>query len=134
MNLDLESTNGGVRVTEVRGTIRAETTNGGVGLTDVAGDVRARATNGGISVEIAQTRWEGTGLDAETTNGGVTLTLPGNFNGRLEAETVNGGFNFDFPITLQGRIGRRISTTLGQGGPLVRVVTTNGGVRIRRRG
>jgi hypothetical protein len=134
MNLDLESTNGGVRVTDVRGTIRAETTNGGVGLTDVSGDVRARATNGGITVEIAQARWEGTGLDAETTNGGVSLTLPSNFNGRLEAETTNGGFHIDFPITLQGRIGKRISTTLGQGGPLVRVVTTNGGVRIRRRG
>ena len=133
MNLDLESTNGGVRISEVRGTLRAETTNGGVHLVDVAGDVRARATNGGITVDVARDRWEGTGLDAETTNGGVSLTLPERFNGRLEAETVNGGFNFDFPITLQGRIGKRIETTLGSGGPLVRVVTTNGGVRIRRR-
>lgn len=133
MNLDLESTNGGVRVVDVRGQLRAETTNGGVGLTDVAGDVRARATNGGITVAISQSRWEGTGLDVETTNGGVTLSLPEGFNARLELETTNGGFNFDgFPITLQGRIGRRIETTLGSGGPLVRAVTTNGGVRLRK--
>jgi DUF4097 and DUF4098 domain-containing protein YvlB len=133
MDLDLESTNGGVTITEVRGRLRAETTNGGVHLSEVAGDVEARTTNGGVTVDLSQSRWEGTGLDVETTNGGVTLTLPQNFNARLEAETTNGGFNFDFPVTLQGRIDRRISTTLGQGGPLVRAVTTNGGVRIRRR-
>ncbi|HYD52066.1 MAG TPA: DUF4097 family beta strand repeat-containing protein [Gemmatimonadaceae bacterium] len=133
MNLDLESTNGGVRIAEVRGTLDAETTNGGVHLTDVAGTVHARATNGGITVQIAQSRWEGTGLDAETTNGGVRVELPEQFNGRLEAETTNGGITTDFPITLQGRIGRRISTTLGQGGPLVRLSTTNGGVQIRKR-
>lgn len=133
IDVDAESTNGGVHLTDVRGRLRAETTNGGVHLFDVAGDVHARATNGGVQVELARTRWEGTGLDAETTNGGVTLTLPDNFNGRLEAETTNGGFRIDFPITVQGRIGKRISTTLGSGGPLVRVATTNGGVTIRRR-
>jgi hypothetical protein len=41
--------------------------------------------------------------------------------------------NIDFPITVQGFIGRRITTTLGQGGPRVRATTTNGGVRIRER-
>jgi hypothetical protein len=37
----------------------------------------------------------------------------------------------DFPITVTGRIGREITTNLGQGGPLVRAVTTNGSVAIR---
>jgi hypothetical protein len=41
--------------------------------------------------------------------------------------------NIDFPITVQGLIGKRIQTQLGAGGPLVRVVTTNGGVRISER-
>ena len=39
----------------------------------------------------------------------------------------------DFPVTLQGRIGKRIQTQLGSGRPLVRVITTNGGVRITQR-
>jgi hypothetical protein len=41
----------------------------------------------------------------------------------------------DFPITIQGELTARkgISTTLGAGGPLVRVRTTNGGVKIARR-
>lgn len=134
LDVDLETTNGGVRIIDLRGRLRAETTNGGVSLTDVAGDVRARATNGGITVAVAGSRFEGTGIDAETTNGGVTLSLPEGFNARLILETTNGGLNFeDFPITLQGRIGKRIETTLGSGGPTIRAVTTNGGVRVKRR-
>jgi hypothetical protein len=39
--------------------------------------------------------------------------------------------SLDYPMTLQGRITKRISSTLGQGGPTVRVVTTNGPVVVR---
>jgi hypothetical protein len=39
----------------------------------------------------------------------------------------------DFPITVQGLIDKHIHTQLGSGGPLVRVITTNGGVRISER-
>ena len=48
---------------------------------------------------------------------------------------MNGGLRIDFPITVQGELTSRrgISTTLGSGGPLVRVRTTNGGVKINRR-
>jgi len=39
----------------------------------------------------------------------------------------------DFPVEVRGRLGRRLTTTLGDGGPTVRVVTTNGGVKVSRR-
>jgi hypothetical protein len=45
-------------------------------------------------------------------------------------ETVTGGMDVDFPITISGRLDRRISTTLGGGGPPVRVETTGGAIRI----
>jgi hypothetical protein len=35
-------------------------------------------------------------------------------------------------VTINGRVTDRISTTLGSGGPLVRVVTTNGPMSVRR--
>ena len=76
--------------------------------------------------------WEGAGLDLRTTNGGVRLRIPEDYSARLETGTVNGGIDIDFPVTVQGRIGREFSTTLGDGGPLVRAETTNGGVRITR--
>ena len=77
--------------------------------------------------------WTGAGLALETTNGGVTLDVPRGYNAQLETGTVNGSMNIDFPITIQGSLTRRIRTTLGSGGPLVRATTTNGSVRIRQR-
>ena len=68
----------------------------------------------------------------ETSNGGVTVDIPQNYNAEFETRTVNGGLNIDFPITVQGELTSRrgITTTLGSGGPPVRVRTTNGGVRV----
>ena len=132
-DLDLRAHNGGISVSNVSGDIESRTVNGGTTLEDVEGDVRARTTNGGVTVRLSQDRWTGDGLDVETTNGGVTLTLPSDFQADLTTGTVNGGIDIDFPITVQGRLNRRrIQTTLNGGGPPVRVVTTNGGVRIRR--
>ncbi len=131
--LRIETLNGGIDVDAVRGDIRFQATNGGVRLTQVAGDVRGHTTNGGLHVELDGRRWDGAGLDVETTNGGVRLIVPQDYSAQLVTGTVNGGINIDFPVTVRGRIGRRLETTLGDGGPTVRVVTTNGGVRIERR-
>lgn len=133
-DLDLETHNGGIDIADVRGEIRFEALNGGVDLMRVSGDVVGHTTNGGLHVELDGSRWSGEGLDVETRNGGVTLVVPESYSARLETGTVNGGIDIDFPITVQGRIGRRLSTTLGEGGPTVRAVTTNGGVEIRRGG
>jgi len=133
-DLDLETHNGGIDVTDVEGRIRFDAVNGGVDLVRVGGDVVGHTTNGGVDVELDGRRWSGQGLDVETTNGGISLTVPEAYSALLETGTVNGGIDIDFPVTVQGRIGRRISTTLGEGGPTVRVVTTNGGVEIRRGG
>lgn len=133
-DLWLESTNGGVTVRGVQGSLRLQTTNGGVRLADVGGDVRARTTNGGMRVSLSGSRWEGEGLDATTTNGGVVLDIPDGYSAHLEAGTRNGGFRVDFPITVSGRLRRTLSTDLGAGGAPIRVRTTNGGVEIRRAG
>jgi hypothetical protein len=131
-DLEIETHNGGISVDGVRGEIDFRALNGGVHLTGVAGDVSGRTTNGGVTVELDGRRWEGTGMDVETTNGGVTLAVPADYSARLETGTVNGGIELDFPVTVQGRLGKRLATTLGEGGATVRAVTTNGGVRIVR--
>jgi hypothetical protein len=131
--LDVSTRNGGVSVEGVKGKLDLGTTNGGIHLADVAGDVRAETTNGGVSATLSGTSWDGSGLDLRTTNGGVTLEIPRDYNARLETGTTNGGFDTDFPITIQGSFGRRITTTLGKGGPMIRATTINGGVRIKQR-
>ncbi len=133
-NLSLRTTNGGISIMDVSGKMDFRTTNGGISLSGLAGDVRGRTTNGGIRVDLEGAEWDGAGLDVQTTNGGVTLDIPEGFQADLEIGTTNGGFRIDFPITVQGRINRRrIRTELNGGGPLIKAITTNGGVTIRRR-
>jgi hypothetical protein len=134
-DLDLTANNGGVTITGVSGNIRFETSNGGVRLSDLGGDVRGQTRNGGLNVVLGGSRWDGTGLDVETRNGGVNLSIPEGYNADLTTGTVNGGFRTDFPMTIQGELSPRrgISTTLGSGGPPVRVRTTNGGLKINKR-
>jgi hypothetical protein len=134
-DLNLESVNGGISVTDVRGNISFETVNGGVSLSGVNGTVKGESVNGGISVDIAGTRWEGTGLDVETVNGGVTLSVPASFQATVHAETVNGGLNSDFPGAAYDGTPRprKMEIKLGGGGAPVKVETVNGGVRIRRK-
>ena len=131
-NLSLETYNGGIRVRDVRGRMDLSAHNGGLHLDGVGGDVRGSTTNGGLHVELEGQKWEGEGLDLRTTNGGVSMTIPSDYSATLETGTVNGGMSIDFPITVQGRITRRLTTQLGSGGPTIRAITTNGGVRIRR--
>ena len=125
--------NGGISVDNVDARLDLGAVNGGIALRSVSGDVRGETTNGPLNVELEGDRWRGTGLDLRTTNGPVNLDIPEGYSARLETGTVNGGMRIDFPITLQGMIGRRISTQLGNGGAMIRAITTNGPVEIHRR-
>jgi hypothetical protein len=135
-NLKLETFNGGISISGVDGTIEFGAMNGGVSLTDVAGSVKGKTTNGGISVNLSGNSWKGNGLDVETTNGGVHLVLPDSYAARVETRTVNGGFKSDFSeLNVERdendrRRGVNISKDINGGGALIRVVTTNGGVKI----
>lgn len=131
--LTLNTVNGGISVRDLRGSVRLRARNGGIKLEDVGGEIRGETTNGGVDVTLRGDRWEGSGLNVETSNGGIKLSLPANYSAELETGTTNGRINIDFPVTVQGRIGKHIQTTLGAGGPKIRVMTYNGGVSVRRR-
>ena len=130
-NLSVRTVNGPIDVADVNGKIELEATNGPVHLTGLAGDVTGRTQNGPMIVELTGARWEGAGLNASTQNGPVQLSIPKNYSAELQTGTQNGPMSFGIPITVQGRINpRQISTTLGSGGPRVRVMTQNGPVAV----
>lgn len=130
-DLEVETQNGPITVTGVTGELDLRAQNGPLSLRDVGGDVRARTTNGPLNVTLSGSRWSGEGLDAETTNGPVTLSIPQGYSAELEAGTVHGPVDIDIPVRVQGRT-NRVRTRLGSGGPPIRVMTTNGPVRVRR--
>lgn len=133
-NLKLSTHNGGIGISSVEGTVEFEAINGGVNLSDMAGDVKGKTRNGGVSVELSGNAWRGSGLNVETTNGGVKLLMPENYSARVETGTVNGGFKSEISGLNTERNektrGVRINTDLNGGGAPIRVVTTNGGIKI----
>ncbi len=132
-SLSLRSTNGGISISDVEGRIEFRTVNGGVKLANLAGDVSGRTSNGGVDVDLNGATWVGAGLNVETSNGGVRVRIPEQYSARLEVGTINGGFDIDFPLAVQGRVDREISANLGAGGPLIRVRTNNGGLRVTKK-
>ncbi len=137
-DLSLQAHNGGISIAEVSGRIEFKTLNGGVNLNRVGGAVTGHTTNGGVRVELAGARWEGEMLNVTTTNGGVSIAMPDNYSAHLETGTTNGNVSSDFalnvPLTDRGRMPKEINVDLGSGGPTIRAVTTNGGVRVTRAG
>lgn len=139
-NLDLSARNGGISISDTNGSTQFETVNGGIHLANLSGDVKGRTTNGGVHVVLSGNSWRGSGLDVTTTNGGVHISMPENYAARIETGTVNGGYQSDIPalnITteeIKGDWGhsraRHIETNINGGGPLIKVITTNGGVHI----
>ncbi|HNQ16415.1 MAG TPA: DUF4097 family beta strand repeat-containing protein [Pyrinomonadaceae bacterium] len=138
-DLDLLTSNGGISIADVTGTIKFTATNGGVSLANLAGDVKGRTTNGGISVKLSGGSWSGNGLDVQTTNGGVSVQMSESYAARVEAGTTNGGFSSDFPglkveKTDEDRWAptkKQVSADINGGGAPIRVKTTNGGVSIK---
>lgn len=131
-DLSLTAHNGGIAISDVQGKLDFTTSNGGVALRRVGGTVHGDTTNGGLSIELSGDRWEGEEMDVKTTNGGISMSLPENYSAHLETGTVNGNLSIDFPVTVQGRITRELAVNLGSGGPTIRAMTTNGGVRVKR--
>jgi hypothetical protein len=147
--LNLQSLNGGIHLENLDGSVDFTTTNGGLHLKNMGGSVKGRTTNGGVHVELAGTEWRGDGLDLLTTNGGVHLQVPSGYNAQLEVGTTNGRVHSSLGArsssddddddaddedsgARRGRHDRKrnLSLTLGSGGRLLRLRTTNGGVHI----
>jgi len=132
-DLTLESHNGGITISDIRGQIDVQSHNGEVFLTRVAGDVRGETHNGGINVELNGNTWEGRQLELSTHNGGVTLLLPASYSASLETQSNRGRVDSDFPVTVRGRLDEKnLNFNIGSGGPVIKVSTHNGGIRLRK--
>jgi hypothetical protein len=135
VHIDLRTVNGGVRLDNVGGEVRATATNGGVHgrLTDVS-VLDARTTNGGVELELTGALARDGRVSLATVNGGVRLAVPENTQGDLTARCTNGRVSVsDLPFEAEGdQTRRRAAGRLNGGGARIDLQTTNGGVAIRR--
>jgi DUF4097 and DUF4098 domain-containing protein YvlB len=143
------TSNGGIHVFAFTGDLHAETSNGTVELNDVEGPVTAHTSNGAIrgkgfrgaldvstsngGIDLAFASAPVPAIRAHTSNSSITVRLPAEVNAHLSASTSNGSIASDFEMLTRGEVSRHhMEGTLGSGGPLIELQTSNGGVRIIR--
>lgn len=129
----LRTSNGPIRVSGLSGSIDAQTSNGGItaDLDRVDGPIRVDTSNGSIDLRLPQHIRDS--VRAHTSNGGITIRLPDGLDARISAHTSNAHITSDFDVRMQGEIGRgRMEGVIGNGGPLLDLSTSNGGIHISR--
>ena len=125
------STNGDIKLTGSAAAAELSTTNGGIHAADLTGPIDAHTTNGRITLTVSSLKGD---IVAHTTNGSIMARLSGEINARLKVHTTNGSINTSLPITISNlnQSRHRLEGTIGSGGPLIEMSTTNGSVSIER--
>jgi hypothetical protein len=135
VHVDLLTVNGGVRLDNVGGDVRAAATNGGVSgrLSDVS-LLDARTTNGGVELELGGALAKDGRVSLTSVNGGVRLAVPGGTQADVNARCTNGRVTVsDLTLDIEGeQTRRRVAGRLNGGGARIDLQTVNGGVAIRR--
>jgi hypothetical protein len=122
------STNGGISVENVEGYVRATTTNGAIEIKGTTGIDDILSTNGGITAEIYDIQED---VNIQTTNGGIDLYIKSTLNSSIQITTTNGGIIVGGGfISVTESSSKSFKGTIGSGGNLINIITTNGGIRI----
>ncbi|MBI2689738.1 MAG: hypothetical protein HYX27_25805 [Acidobacteria bacterium] len=148
-SVKLSSVNGkDIRIEGVEGEINAETVNGSIYITDAMGPVVAHALNGRLTVTMKQVP-AGKPMSFSTLNGRIDLTLPASAKADLKINNQRGDTYSDFDLNVTTSVNRKESgkdggpkyklnlerIILGQingGGPEIAMRSMNGNIYIRK--
>jgi len=137
-DVTVHSGDGSIRMERVEGRLNLETTDGSIVLDAKPTVLRGRTGDGSIRVQIAPDAVMAEDWELTSGDGSITLTLPSSFNAELDAESGDGSVRSSHPAIRQeprtddDRESRRrtLKATMGQGGKVFRVRTSDGTVRI----
>ena len=143
------TTDSEILVRDVVGDLQLENINGPITATNITGSVIAETVNSPITVGLAAVA-AGGATSLSTLNGDVTLTLPASAKAELHLDSARGEIVSDFELDVkpskpviertQGRGGVSVRmedvivATVNGGGPVVRVKTLNGSIKIEKAG
>ena len=115
-------------VDQAVGPFALTTSNRNIRLDRIAGDVAVTDRNGTIELTAAPPLGA---ITLEDRNGSVKLVLPEHAGFSVQANTSNGNIDTDFPLSIQGSENHKsVNGTVGAGGPLLRITTTNSDISI----
>jgi DUF4097 and DUF4098 domain-containing protein YvlB len=115
---------------QVLGPIILKTTDRNITLERVQGNVQVVNTNGSVTVTSASPLGA---IDVSNRRGSVDVGVPASAGFVVQAATRHGEMENDFSLEKQGsEDSPELSATVGHGGPLVRIETTDGEVTLRK--
>ncbi|MCF7793718.1 MAG: DUF4097 domain-containing protein [Candidatus Cloacimonetes bacterium] len=122
------TSNGRIRLENVTGLVDAKTSNGSVKLFNVAAIENAKTSNGSIKAHLASLP---TDTNLRTSNGSITVFLSENLNADIKASTSNGKVKLhDYQILASDISKSYVSGSIGNGGNLLRLSTSNASINI----
>jgi len=130
--LAAHTSGGSITVSEVDGEVEVETSGGGVTLRRLRGSLSASTSGGSLSAELLEQF--NAPCDLSTSGGGISVYLAPGIKADIDARTSGGEVESDLPITVQGAIGEgKLQGKLNGGGPLLRLRTSGGDIRLHSR-
>ena len=151
-DVDAQTSNGMVELVDVTGDAVVRTSNSRIRADHLQGSLQANTSNGAIAASLSGAanrplRLETSNSSVEatlpqkfdndvrirTSNGHITLRLPAEANARVQAHTSNSAITSDFEVRAQGEFSKnRLDGTIGAGGPLLDLTTSNAGIRLQK--
>jgi DUF4097 and DUF4098 domain-containing protein YvlB len=139
-DIRVRSGDGTIRLEKVEGNLDLETVDGRIELDAKPTILRSKTGDGSIQLNVAPDTTMTGDWEVTSGDGSITMTLPSGFNAELDAETGDGSVRASHPgIRSEENTGDRderrerrrvLRTTMGQGGKVLRVRTSDGTVRI----
>lgn len=149
--LEVQTSNGSIEVSEVTGDTTLRSSNGTIRADIRKGGFGARTSNGSITVRLMEpdsspVRLESSNghieltmnaareVHASTSNSSITVRMPASAGATVNAHTSNSSITCDFDVTLHGELRPKhhLEGTIGNGGPLLDLGTSNGSIKLLR--
>jgi DUF4097 and DUF4098 domain-containing protein YvlB len=121
----------GISVDQAAGPVVVTTSNRNVNLDRMAGDISVRNRNGAIDLIAAPVLGN---ISVDDRDGSIHMTLPDKASFSVQAGTSDGNIDTDFQLTTthSSDNGRTLSGSVGSGGPVIHIATTNGDISVHK--
>ena len=124
------SPNADLSADQAVGPLILTTRNRNITLDRISGDISVTNHNGSVDVTAAPPLGN---ITVENRNGDVNVTVPEQASFTVQAETTNGDVENDFSIpTQENDTHKNFSGTVGKGGSLVRITTSQGDISLKK--
>jgi len=124
------SPNADLSASEALGPVTLTTRNRNITMERISGDLSVTNRNGSVDLTSAPPLGN---VTVENRSGSVNVTLPDQAGFTVQAETTNGDIDNDYGLnTDQDHSHKRFSGTVGKGGKLIRISTSEGDIALKK--